>query len=139
MDSVNVPPDELPIGCLVEIHGPVMDTACDTLPPQHQAFLAYSAGEVYPLETFRYLDPGHVRAITLRSSAGLRRGVHVYDSGGGLRIPVSEECLGRLLDVFGTPLDGEPALKTEQFRPDSTTLRWGGYEAAPGSGFPRPA
>ena len=40
----------------------------------------------------------------------------MYDSGGPLRVPVSAECLGRLLDAFGQPLDGGPPLAREEFR-----------------------
>jgi F-type H+-transporting ATPase subunit beta len=57
-----------------------------------------------------------VRAIALHRTAGLQRGTPVFDSGGPLRVPVSVKCLGRLLDVFGAPLDGGPLLAPGEFR-----------------------
>ena len=51
-----------------------------------------------------------MRAITLHRSAGLRRGMPVYDTGAPLHVPVSPACLGRLLNIFGEPLDGGAAL-----------------------------
>jgi len=40
----------------------------------------------------------------------------VYDTGETIRVPVSPGCLGRLLDVFGKPLDGGPPLEVEGYR-----------------------
>ena len=37
----------------------------------------------------------------------------VYDTGAPLHVPVSAACLGRMLNVFGEPLDGRPALPRE--------------------------
>ena len=41
----------------------------------------------------------------------------VFDGGAGLQIPVTPDCLGRLLDIFGRPLDGGPPLVPEAMRP----------------------
>lgn len=40
----------------------------------------------------------------------------VFDTGSSLHVPVSPECLGRLVDVFGEPLDGGPVLGEEVYR-----------------------
>ena len=40
----------------------------------------------------------------------------VFDSGAPLHVPVSPECLGRLLNIFGEPLDGGEALEADAFR-----------------------
>ena len=57
-----------------------------------------------------------MRAITLHRTAGLRRGMPVFDSGSSLRVPVSLDCLSRLVNVFGEPLDGGEALEADAFR-----------------------
>jgi F-type H+-transporting ATPase subunit beta len=41
----------------------------------------------------------------------------VLDCGGPLRVPVTLRCLGRLLNVFGEPLDGGALLTPEGWRP----------------------
>ncbi|MBI1395985.1 MAG: F0F1 ATP synthase subunit beta [Betaproteobacteria bacterium] len=105
------------IGIIEEVHGPVVDIVCDRLPPLHQALLCPGNGEPYVLEVFRELDPRRVRAIALHATAGLRRGLPVHDSGGPLTVPVGPECLGRLLDVFGRPLDDGPPLPSTLLRP----------------------
>ena len=40
----------------------------------------------------------------------------VYDRGGPLHVPVDKNCLGRMLNVFGEPLDGCDALPQTEFR-----------------------
>jgi F-type H+-transporting ATPase subunit beta len=104
------------IGVITEVHGPVAVIACDSLPPLHQALCADLDHESCMFEVHQHLDELHVRAITLHRSANLHRGMNVYDTGAPLHIPVSPDCLGRLLNIFGVPLDGGMALATSEFR-----------------------
>ena len=105
-----------PIGVITEIHGPVAVVACDTLPPLHQALCASVANETYLFEVHQHLDKHHIRAIILHRNVFLHRGITVYDTGASLHIPVTPDCLGRLLNIFGEPLDGGSALETTEFR-----------------------
>ena len=107
---------QVPIGVITEVHGPVVVIACESLPPLHQALYAHVDDETYMIEVHMHIDKKHIRAITLHRSAGLHRGITVYDSGAPLHVPVSPECLGRLLDIYGEPLDDGPALPAKEFR-----------------------
>lgn len=104
------------IGTICEIHGPVVDIVCDYLPPLHQALYASIDHEAYIFEAHQHLDERRVRAITLNRTSGLHRGMPVFDTGAALRVPVSPQCLGRLLNIFGHPLDGGPPLAGEESR-----------------------
>jgi F-type H+-transporting ATPase subunit beta len=104
------------IGTIVEVHGPVVDIACERLPSLHRALYTFVDDERFIFEVHRHLDERHVRAITLHRTSGLYRGMPVYDSGAPVHVPVSESCLGRLLNVFGEPLDGGPPLQTREYR-----------------------
>lgn len=104
------------VGFIEEIHGPVVDIVCDCLPPLHQALFCKTDHQNFLFEVYRHLDARRVRAITLHSTGGLRRGVTVFDSGGPLRIPVTPDCLNRILDMFGMPLDDKPPLETAEMR-----------------------
>ena len=106
----------LPVGVISEVHGPVVVLECQTLPPMRQALYADFDHETYQFEVLQHLDEHHIRAITLHRSAGLHRGLPVYDSGAPLHVPVTPECLGRLLNIFGEPLDGKDALAPVGFR-----------------------
>jgi F-type H+-transporting ATPase subunit beta len=105
-----------PIGHITEVYGPVVDIACDPLPPLHRALHAAIDHERYVFEVHQHLDRSHVRAITLHRTSGLRRGMEVFDSGDVVRVPVAPECLGRLLNVFGEALDGGGPLPSGEFR-----------------------
>ena len=106
--------DQSPIGVITEVHGPVVVITCEHLPSLHQALRSKINGENYLFEVHQHLDERHARAITLHRTAGLSRGMLVYDTGSPLHVPVAPQCLGRLLNIFGEPLDdGEPLPKTE--------------------------
>ena len=111
------------IGTIVEVHGPVVDIACDALPALHRALYTFLNDERYTFEVHAHLDETTVRAITLHSTSGLRRGMPVHDSGAPLHVPVCETCLGRLLNVFGEPLDGGAPLQTKSTATSSPSRR----------------
>jgi F-type H+-transporting ATPase subunit beta len=108
--------DTSAIGLITEVHGPVVIIRCDRLPPLRQALYTRLDHEKYLFEVHQHLDEHHVRAITLHRSSGLYRGMVVYDSGAPLHVPVAPDCLGRLLNAFGEPLDDRQALNTHEFR-----------------------
>lgn len=104
------------IGTISEIHGPVVEVSCSRLPPLRQALTAEVDGEMYMFEVHQHIDQHHIRAITLHETSGLNRGMLVYDNGASLHIPVTPDCLGRLVNIFGEPLDGRDPLSAEIYR-----------------------
>jgi F-type H+-transporting ATPase subunit beta len=104
------------IGTIAQVHGPVVDIACAVLPALHRALASKLDHQTYIFEVHQHLDERNVRAITLHRTTGLRRGMPVFDTGSSLHVPVSPECLGRLLGLFGEPLDGGQALAGQEFR-----------------------
>jgi F-type H+-transporting ATPase subunit beta len=104
------------MGTIIEAHGPVVIIDCSRLPPLRQALYTRFDHTTYLFEVHQHLDERHIRAITLHGTAGLSRGLAVYDSGAPLQVPVSEQCLGRLLNIFGEPLDGLPPIPHAEFR-----------------------
>ena len=85
-----------PIGHIVGVRGPVVEIACERLPPLRQALLARFDHDAYLFEVHQHLDERHLRAVTLHGTAGLQRGMAVYDTGAPLHVPVSADCLGRV-------------------------------------------
>ncbi|MDH4120803.1 MAG: F0F1 ATP synthase subunit beta [Deltaproteobacteria bacterium] len=114
MAQTDSPPQST--GTIAEVQGPVVDIHFEVLPPLHQALYTTVGKETYLFEVFQHLSQNTIRAITLHPSAGLRRGLPVYDMGSPLRVPVTPNILGRLLNVFGQPLDGLPPLEAKEFR-----------------------
>jgi len=113
---MNAPDGDRAVGVIAEAHGPVVVVACERLPPLRRALSAAVDGDTYLFEVHQHLDPRHAAAITLHYTTGLRRGMPVYDTGAPLHVPVSRGCLGRMLNVFGEPRDGGPALVPDGFR-----------------------
>jgi len=104
------------VGVIARVQGPVVVISCDKLPPLRRALFAHVDGETCVFEVHQHLDEHRVRAITLHRSGGLYRGMRVFDTGSPLHVPVTDDCLGRLLNAFGEPLDGEPPLTPQAYR-----------------------
>ena len=48
---------------------------------------------------------------------GLVRGMKVLDTGAPIMIPVGPECLGRIINVIGEPIDERGPINTKQQMP----------------------
>ena len=92
-------------GHIVQIIGAVIDVEFprETVPKVYDA-LVVTDGNL-TLEVQQQLGDGVVRTIALGSSEGLRRGLTVTNTNEPIRVPVGKECLGRIMDVLGNPID----------------------------------
>jgi F-type H+-transporting ATPase subunit beta len=108
--------DAIRIGSITEIHGPVVVIFCEKLPALHRALRAQINGRTRLFEVTRHLDEHHLSAITLDQTSGLCRGIDVYDTGAPLHVPVSPDCMGRMLNIFGEPLDDGSAISTQHYQ-----------------------
>ena len=106
----------LTVGTISEVYGPVVTIRCQYLPALQRALLVQNHRDTYLLEVFQHMDEQHVRAIALHRATGLARGLEVVDTGAPVHIPVGKAFLGRLIDSFGSPLDGQAAPVAEDYR-----------------------
>ena len=60
------------------------------------------------IEVQEHIDPHTVRGVAMGATAGLRRGLTVVDTGSPIKVPVGPQTLGRLFNVLGEPIDGQP-------------------------------
>ncbi len=58
------------------------------------------------VEVAQHLGDNVVRCIAMDITDGLVRGMAAKDSGDPITVPVGKECLGRILNVVGRPVDG---------------------------------
>ncbi|MGF1509719.1 MAG: F0F1 ATP synthase subunit beta [Myxococcota bacterium] len=63
------------------------------------------------LEVQTHLNVDTVRCIALHPTRRISRGMPVIDCGRTLEVPVGKQLLGRMLDVFGTTIDGGAPLE----------------------------
>jgi F-type H+/Na+-transporting ATPase subunit beta len=99
-------------GKIVQVIGPVIDVEFEAgkLPKILNALKLTNpsiSGEKdnLTLEVAQHLGENTVRAIAMDSSDGLVRGMEVRDTGLPIAMPVGPECLGRILNVIGAPID----------------------------------
>ena len=116
-------------GKVVQIIGPVIDVEfSDRLPAIYNALEVKSdAGGVtidVIAEVAQHLGENRVRAVAMKPTDGMRRGMEAADLGRPISVPVGPEALGRVLNVLGEPVDFPD-------RPVATKERWPIHRPAP--------
>jgi F-type H+-transporting ATPase subunit beta len=104
-------------GTIVQIIGAVVDVEFprEAIPKVYDA-LNLDDREL-TLEVQQQLGDGVVRAIAMGSSEGLKRGLHVTNTGQPITVPVGEKTLGRIMDVLGRPIDNAGDIGAEKHLP----------------------
>jgi F-type H+-transporting ATPase subunit beta len=111
-------------GKIVQVIGPVVDVEFPDgkLPKILNALKLTNPSiskekENLTLEVAQHLGESTVRAIAMDSSDGLVRGMEVRDTGGPIAMPVGPECLGRILNVIGDPVDEKGPVRAKKSSP----------------------
>jgi F-type H+-transporting ATPase subunit beta len=95
-------------GKVLLVRGSVVDIHFEgRLPPIYS--LLHANGGAIIIEVLAQLDVHRVRGIALTPAQGLARGDTIEDTGGPLKAPVGKGILSRMFDVFGNPIDRQPA------------------------------
>jgi F-type H+/Na+-transporting ATPase subunit beta len=95
-------------GYVTQIIGPVLDIAFSSgkLPPIYSAIeIQLEDGTSTIVEVQQLLGDNKVRAVSMRSTDGLKRGVEAIDLGTPICVPVGTPTLGRIFNVIGEPVD----------------------------------
>ena len=98
-------------GKVKEIIGVVIDVEFKGDLPAIYDALIITGDTTVTLEVAQHLDENTVRAIALSSTDGLKRGQEVEATGAPISVPVGDETQGRMFNVTGDPIDGQPAPK----------------------------
>ena len=93
-------------GRITQVIGAVVDVQFDgNLPEILNALETKNQGNRLVLEVAQHLGENEVRCIAMDTSEGLVRGQEVQDTGAPIMVPVGDECLGRIINVIGEPVD----------------------------------
>lgn len=95
-------------GYVTQIIGPVLDIKfpSGSLPPIYSALkISLDDGTETIVEVQQLLGDNRVRAVSMRSTDGLKRGVEALDLGMPITVPVGTPTLGRIFNVIGEPVD----------------------------------
>jgi F-type H+-transporting ATPase subunit beta len=112
------------VGKITQVIGPVVDV--DFPPGQLPKILnalkvsnPSISGEAdnLTLEVAQHLGESGVRTIAMDTTDGLVRGMDVRDTGRPIMMPVGPECLGRIMNVVGSPVDEAGPVNAKKFSP----------------------
>ncbi len=115
-------------GKIVQIIGPVVDVEFGekNVPPIYTALELLEVepqggNEVQPqrrkvFEVAQHLGNGRVRAVSMASTDGLSRGLAVMNTGAPISVPVGKPILGRMFNLLGDAIDGQPNVATSTSR-----------------------
>jgi len=92
-------------GIVVAVNGSIVDIQFETGLPSLHTSLFVDQQDKCVLVVAAHVSSTVVRAIALTPTAGLARGDEVLSQGQRLLMPVGEELLGRMFNVFGQPID----------------------------------
>ncbi|MCK8824580.1 F0F1 ATP synthase subunit beta [Fuchsiella alkaliacetigena] len=128
------------IGQVVEVIGPVVEFEFDSeeLPNIYDAVRVVDKDDESPIdvdvtvEIMHQVGDNRVRGVAMSSTDGLVRGMEAIDLGAPISVPVGEECLGRIFNVLGNPIDQQGEVEAEienpihrpapQFEEQSTSI-----------------
>ena len=108
---------QLQRGKVVNVHGAVVDVHFPRELPEIYNALYVQNNERLVLEVFEHLPNSIVRCLAMGPTQGLQIGLLVENSGDVLHIGVGPELLGRIVNVFGDPVDDGPPIKTVESSP----------------------
>ena len=107
-------------GYVTQIIGPVLDIEFSegNLPPIYSAIsIDTGAGDATIVEVQQLLGDNKVRAVSMRSTDGLKRGTEAVDLGAPISVPVGATTLGRIFNVIGEPVDEQGDVSYEETLP----------------------
>ena len=107
-------------GKITQIIGPVIDIQFSegNLPAIYTAVRIPSDDGVENIaEVQQLLGDNKVRAVSMRSTDGLKRGVEAVDLGSPISVPVGTTTLGRIFNVIGEPVDEQGDVSFDETLP----------------------
>ena len=99
------------IGAVIQVIGPVLDIRFEDgqLPALLSAIKVHSGEREIVAEVAQHIGDDVVRCIAMSSTDGMVRGAKAEDTGSPITVPVGEQCLGRIFNLLGEPVDNMPA------------------------------
>jgi F-type H+-transporting ATPase subunit beta len=94
-------------GFISQIIGPVVDVEFPSgdLPKIYNAIVVTEGDLSITCEVQQLLGNNKVRAVSMTSTDGLKRGADALDTGAPITVPVGTATLGRIFNVLGEPVD----------------------------------
>ena len=96
------------IGTVTQVIGPVLDIRFpdNQLPALLNAIEVPVGDKTVIAEVAQHIGDNVVRCVAMGATDGLQRGTEAIDTGAAISVPVGEDCLGRVFNLLGDPIDG---------------------------------
>lgn len=94
----------------------VISPAGDYLPFLKELLKVESGQESIYLEVYKYERNGDIYCLLMSSPSLVNQGMEVYSTGTEISIPIGENILGRVINLYGAPEDGGPKLDRSEER-----------------------
>ncbi|MBD3616312.1 MAG: F0F1 ATP synthase subunit beta [Gracilimonas sp.] len=108
---------ERAFGRVHSVRGSVIDIRFEEHLPELQSMLTSDTKKPIKAEVTVHINEKMVRALALTPTCGLQKGTIFYDTGEPLNIPVSSHLKGRMLNLFGEPIDEKGEVEVGEVRP----------------------
>ena len=121
------------IGTVTQVIGPVLDIrfADNQLPALLNAIEVPVGDKTVIAEVAQHIGDNVVRCVAMGATDGLQRGTEAIDTGAAISVPVGEDCLGRVFNLLGDPIDGGEKINAAE--------RWPIHRPAPAYDEQKPA
>jgi len=103
-------------GTIVAVRGDIVEVYFEGHLPTINEVLEVPSGNGLKLEVASLIDNRNIRAVALGPTAGVSLGADVIRTEYPLVVPVGNSLLGRMLNLFGEPIDGLGPLEEVEHR-----------------------
>jgi len=104
-------------GKIISIKGQIVEAEFLEEKPAVHDILILEEDPESKLEVYSSSSPSTFYCLALTPVSRLFRGAVLINTGEAIKIPVGEEVLGRVMNLFGVPQDGQGEIKTTASRP----------------------
>ena len=113
------------IGKVVQVIGPVLDIRFEDghLPELLNAINIQCGDRMIVAEVAQHIGDNVARCVSMNATDGMVRGLEAVDTGSPITVPVGNQCLGRIFNLLGQPIDEMGPVETEE--------RWPIHRPAP--------
>ncbi|HDH96559.1 MAG TPA: F0F1 ATP synthase subunit beta, partial [Proteobacteria bacterium] len=113
------------LGKVMQVIGPVVDVRFDDDLPLPEIYTAIKITNPaisdkkwnLTVEVAQHIGERAVRCIAMDTTDGLVRGMPALDTGKPIMVPVGPNCLGRILNVVGEPVDELGPVESDKYYP----------------------
>lgn len=104
-------------GKVIAIRGQVVEVSFSGEKPMVHDILVLEQDQLTKMEVYASTGPDSYYCLLLTSSSTISRGANVINTRKSVTIPVGQEILGRVIDLFGNPRDKGAQIQTQDMWP----------------------